>query len=311
MKKTVLVTGGAGFIGSWVTEELCNLGRSVRVIDNLSFGFRKFVDKRAEFINGSIGDRKLIEDVLDGVDTVMHLAASSIIKFSFNKPEEYFENNITNALVLLEAMRKKGVNKIVNSSSAAIYGEPVSIPIEEADPKEPITPYGASKLSFENILSSYYHSFGIESVSLRYFNAYGPRDEQQPTTRAVPIWIRQILKGKPVSLYWKGKQVRDYVFVKDIARAHTAVLPLRGFRVYNIGSGDGVLMTDILQSLSKISEKKIVIQDMGERKGDPKKLVADISRIRRDVGWIAKTDLVSGLRETYEYYESVYKSNLR
>ncbi len=311
LKKQIVVTGGLGFIGSHVTELLCDLGHSVTVIDDLSFGFKKFIDKRARTITGSTNDQKLLESVLPGTDVVIHLAASSIIKFSYQKPQEYFKNNVMNGIVLLEAMRKTGVKKMIYSSTAAVYGEPKKIPIKESDVKNPMTVYGASKLGFEYALNSYYYSFGIESVSLRYFNAYGPHDEQKPATRAVPVWIQAILEDKPIPLYWEGKQLRDYVFVKDIARAHEAVLNCGGVRVYNIGCGKGVLMADILKVLQNVSGKRARIKNMGERPGDPQKLVADISKIKREIGWESKVALTEGLRETFEYYESAHQANIQ
>ena len=306
-KKKILVTGGAGFIGSNTVKLLCDYGHSVKVIDDLSFGYEKFVDKRAKFYKASIVDEKILEKALEGVDVVMHFAAFSIIKFSFDNPLSYIENNVINGVKLLESMRNAGVKKIIFSSSASVYGEPKEIPVKEDQIKKPMQPYGASKLAFESILNAYYHSFGIESVSLRYFNAYGPHDEQKPPTRAVPLWIKGALAGKPVKLYWGGKQFRDYVFVKDIAEAHIAVMDLPGCNIFNIGSGSGVIMRDVLEEIVKITGKKLEIIDQGERPGDPMKLVADISMIYKSVGWKPKTNLHDGLVKTIEYYKKSLK----
>lgn len=300
--KTVLVTGGAGFIGSHIVDLLCAVGHRVRVIDDLSFGYKDFIHKRSELIHGSIGDRALLEKALPGVDLVIHLAAHSIIKFSFEKPQAYFENNVLNGIVLLEAMRKHNVQKIINSSTAAVYGLTQTVPLKETDPTLPVTIYGSSKLAFEYALHSYYYSFGIHSVSLRYFNAYGPRDEQQPATRAVPIWIKAILKNQPVPLYWNGEQLRDYVYVSDIAQAHLDVMDLTGVHVFNIGSGKGVFMKDILNELEKISGRRIETRNKGERPGDPHTLVADTHAIQKAVGWNPQVSLADGLRKTFNYY---------
>ncbi|MSU55010.1 MAG: NAD-dependent epimerase/dehydratase family protein [Candidatus Taylorbacteria bacterium] len=301
--KIIVVTGGAGFIGSNTVELLCDLGFHVRVIDDLSFGYRDFVDPRAEFTQASIGDREKVLKILNGADAVIHFAASSIIKFSIENPAFYIQNNILNGTVLLEAMRETGVKKIIFSSSASVYGEPDRVPIQEGDSKRPLQPYGATKLAFEAILSAYYNSYGIESVSLRYFNAYGPRDEQKPATRAVPMWIKEILSGETVKTYWKGSQRRDYVFVKDIAKAHVDVLDLKGCHVFNIGSGEGVLMKDILSEIISLTGKSPTVEDQGERMGDPKILVADISSIKKAVGWQPKFNLHDGLLETVSYYK--------
>jgi UDP-glucose 4-epimerase len=286
----IVVTGGAGFIGSHITEMLCDQKHDVVVIDNLSFGYEKFVDKRATFIKGDFGNSKLMQKILPGAKAVIHLAGSSIIKYSYEKPALYFENNLFKGIKLLDAMRATKVKKIIFSSTAAVYGYQTKIPIKESAPKSPRNAYGASKLAFEEALQAYYYSYGIESVSLRYFNAYGPRDEQQPATRAIPMWMKAMVTNQPVTTYWEGKQIRDYIFVKDIAKAHLAVLSREGLHTYNIGSGTGILM-------------KI---DKGEREGDPHYLVADITKIKKEIGWVPTVKLSDGLTETFAYYK---KSN--
>lgn len=301
--KNILVTGGAGFIGSHVTELLCNRGYSVTVVDDLRCGHKKFVDRRALFRNHSIGDSKAMEKALEGIDVVMHLAASSIISVSYQKPLEYFENNLVNGITLLEAMRKMGVTKIIYSSTSSVYGEPAKIPTSEDMPTNPLHPYAASKLAFEYALQAYYYSFGIESVSLRYYNAYGPRDEQKPATRAIPMWIDAVLRNQPVPWHWQGRQIRDYVYVKDIAQAHLDVLELTGIHCFNIGSGKGVRMKDVFKTLEKIVGRKLKTKDMGQRKGDPMKSFADISKIRTAVGWIPKVSPEEGLAQTFAYYK--------
>lgn len=298
----ILVTGGAGFIGSHVTELLCNRGYSVTVVDDLRCGYKKFVDRRALFRNHSIGDSKAMEKALEGIDVVMHLAASSIISVSYQKPLEYFENNLVNGLKLLEAMRKAGVTKIIYSSTSSVYGEPAKIPTSEDMPTNPLHPYAASKLAFEHALQAYYCSFGIESVSLRYYNAYGPRDEQKPATRAIPMWIDAVLRNQPVPWHWQGRQIRDYVYVTDIAKAHVDVLPLSGVHCFNIGSGKGIRMKQVFHIIEKIVGKKLRTLDMGERKGDPEQSYADISRIWKAVGWHPEVSLEEGLHKTYAYY---------
>lgn len=300
----IVITGGAGFIGSHVTELFCDNKHSVKVVDDLSFGYEKFVDRRAEFFKGNFGDIALMKKVLKDTDAVIHLAASSIIKYSYEDPLSYYENNFFNGVKLLEAMRFAGVKKIINSSTAAVYGNPQHVPIKESDPTNPVSAYGASKLAFENALSSYYYAYGIESVSLRYFNAYGPRDEQKPATRAVPMWIKAILADKQVETYWKGTQVRDYIFVRDIAQAHIDVLNVKGLHTYNLGSGTGVVMKDIMKQIEEIVGKKLQTIDKGERKGDPEKLIADTSKIQKEIGWKPETSLHDGLKQTIEYFRN-------
>ena len=300
----IVITGGAGFIGSHVTKLLCDLKHDVIVVDNLSFGYRKFVDNRAHFVKGNIGNISLMKRVLKGSDIVIHLAASSIIQFSYEDPVSYFHNNLTNGIILLEAMRAENVRKIIYSSTAAVYGNPKRTPVKEKDTTEPVNAYGASKLAFELALRTYYYTYGIHSVSLRYFNAYGPRDEQQPATRAVPMWVKAILADKPVEVYWQAKQMRDYVYVTDIAKAHVAVLSAKGCITYNIGSGEGVVMKDIIKQIEKIAGKKLKIIDRGERKGDPGKLVADTTKIQKEIGWKPEVSLGEGLKKTIYYYQN-------
>jgi len=205
---------------------------------------------------------------------------------------------------LLEGMRKNKVKHIVSSSSAAVYGEPEMIPVKEDSVKQPLQPYGGSKLAVEAVLSSYYHSFGINSTSLRFFNAYGPFDEMKPVTRAVPNWIKQVLNNQPISLYWKGKQLRDYVFVEDIARAHLAVMNLPGYNYFNVGSGKGIFMIDLLESIFKAIGKQTPITDLGERPGDPMSLVADTTKIEKAIGWKPSFSLDEGIKLTVDYFKN-------
>lgn len=301
--KNIVVTGGAGFIGSHVTEHLCDKGYNVLVIDDLRFGYKKFVDRRARFIKASLSDIQVVARALRGMHAVMHLAGSSIISFSYERPEEYFENNVTNGIKLLEAMKKQGVRKIIYSSTSSVYGDQQKFPIKETAPLHPQHPYAASKLAFEHALSAYHASWGMESVILRYYNAYGPRDEQEPATRAIPMWIDAVLRDKPIPWYWQGRQIRDYVYVTDIARAHIDALSLSGFHRFNIGSGKGILMKRVLATLEKVVGRKLATKDLGKRLGDPMKSYADIRSIRNVTGWQPTVGLLEGLTRTYAYYK--------
>ena len=299
-----LVTGGAGFVGSNLVRFLCNKKWNITALDDFSSSGRTEIDSRAVLVRGSIGNQKLLEKLLKGVDVVFHLAATGIIKISLENPEWYFQNNFMNVLKILEAMRKRGVKKIVYSSTAAVYGEPKRVPIMEDDVKEPVNPYGAAKFGFESALSAYYHSFGIESVSLRYFNVYGPGDEQRPATRAVPNWIKAALRNQPLTMYWGGKQIKDYIFVEDVARAnYLAATKGRGCEFYSIGSGIGRKMTDVAKILEKVMGKKLKIKQMGNRAGDPNVLIADITKIKKELGWKPQVSFEDGLKKTIEYYK--------
>lgn len=301
----IIVTGGAGFIGSHVVELLCNHNHAVTVIDDLRFGYESFVDKRAKLLKVPLEEVHTIEKEFENVSVVIHLAASSIIEFSYREPITYFENNVMNGIKLLEVMKKKGVKKIIYSSTSSVYGQPKKTPIKENDPTIPLNAYAASKLTFEHILVAYYHSYGIQSVTFRPFNVYGPRDEQKPRTRAVPMWIEAILDNKPVSWYWQGKQIRDYIYVQDVARVCLEALTLKGIHCFNLGSGKGTHMRDILQILENIIGRKVKLIDLGQRKGDPEKSYADITRIKKTLNWSPKVSLEEGLRRTFVYYQQV------
>lgn len=300
-----LVTGGAGFIGSNLTKILCDEGHKIAVLDDLSSGDKLSVDKRAQFVRGSVGDSKLVMKLLKGKDVVFHLAAIGIIQLSLENPTAYFKNNTMNGVTLLEAMRKTGVKKIIYSSSSGAYGEPERVPIKDEDLKNPINPYGAAKLAFENVLSSYYHAFGINSISLRYFNVYGPGDEQRPVTRAVPCWIRAALLDEPLIIYWRGLQRKDYIFVEDVARANLlAALKCEGCSVYNVGSGEGILIKDLAKTLERVFGRKLKIKYRGNRAGDPQVLIANISKIKRELHWRPLVSIEAGLKSTIEYYKN-------
>jgi UDP-glucose 4-epimerase len=305
----IFVTGGAGFIGSHVTDLLIREGYEVTVYDNLSTGYLDYINPKAKFVLGDLADKEKLTREIRDHDGVIHLASESIIEKSIKNPEETLKRNINFAINLLEAMRANKIDKIVFSSSAAIYGETKGYPVREDDCKEPLQPYGASKLAIESILSGYFHSFKIKSVSLRYFNVYGPRDDQLPVTRAVPKWIKSMLLHQKILLYWKGKQIRDYIYVEDLAKAHIlAFKNCNGLENFNVGSGNGVRLIEILDILSEISGIKIEIEDKGDRQGDPQKLFADITKIRRALGWNPETSLKDGLKKTYEFYKTNKKS---
>jgi UDP-glucose 4-epimerase len=299
----LFVTGGAGFIGSHVVQQAIKHGHSVTVFDNLSMGYAAFVDPQAQFVRGDLSSSDELVKAMAGHEVVIHLAATSIISHTLRDPRQAYANNVTNGINLLEAMRQTGVDLIINSSTAAVYGEPERIPINENDPTRPVTPYGASKRAFEHALQAYHASYGIRSVSLRYFNAYGPRDEQQPVTRAVPKWIKAALRGEPIEVYWQGEQYRDYVYVRDIAEAHLRVLNLRGCQVFNVGSANGVFMKDVIELISELTNRPLQVRDLGERPGDPSRLTADVSHLCDTIGWKPATTLPQGLRRTIAYFE--------
>ncbi len=301
----ILVTGGAGFIGSKVVELLIKQGHQVKIIDNLSTGHKSLINSKAEFINGDLRTAADSMVAVKGCDAVIHFAAQAIVPESIADPQKTFEINMIGGQNLLEAMRQHSVKKLVFSSSCATYGVPQRVPITETDRQIPISPYGASKLALEQLIRAYYASYGIGAAMLRYFNPYGPYEVHDPETHAIPNFITAILAGRPVPLYWGGKQERDFFYVYDLAQAHILALDLTGCEEINLGSGQGTKVIDVVKKLEAITGKTAKIDDLGERPGDPPALWADITKAKQLLGWQPSTDLDTGLRQTVSYFSSL------
>jgi UDP-glucose 4-epimerase len=299
----VLVTGGAGFIGSHVSRVLLEEGHQVTVLDNLARGRRELVPEGAAFVQADVADGDATERALRGHDAVIHLAGSLEVALSLQRPVEYAENNIVNSVRLFEAMRRAGVAKIVFSSSATVYGVPKRLPLREDDPLGmQANPYGATKVAVETFLGVYHHLYAFDCVLLRYFNPYGPNELCDPETHAVPNIVRAALERRPIPLYWKGEQVRDYIYVEDLARAHIAPLAVRGFNVYNVGTEVGTKVIDVIETVSKLLGYRVPIDDLGERAGDVVASYASSEKMARELGWRAQVDLEEGLRRTIAHY---------
>lgn len=303
-KLKIFVTGGAGFIGSAAAKALVDAGHEVTVYDNLSTGKLEVVPAGAKLIVGDILDQKLLEKVLPGTDVIFHFAALIEAGLSFENPVPFYKTNIDGSICLAEAARKTGVGKIIFSSTAAVY-KPKDTPLTEKDLTEPENPYGATKLAFENILSAYHNSYGIESVSLRYFNAYGPGELHQPETHAIPNFIKAVLANKPVPFYWHGEQIRDFIYIDDLVTAHVLALKVKGFNYYNLGSGEGTKISDLSKIVFKICGKKSPISDLGKREGDPQILVASYEKAKKELGWEPKVTLEEGLIKTIHFFQKI------
>ncbi|MBI4144463.1 NAD-dependent epimerase/dehydratase family protein [Candidatus Woesearchaeota archaeon] len=307
----VFVTGGAGFIGSHVVSAIIDAGHSVTVFDDLSTGYEEYVDKRASFIKGDLANVEFLKNAVNGNDAVVHLASENNIADSVARPDYVLKRNVNNAINLLECMRLNNINKLVFSSSSSVYGENKKGLVREDSPKRPLQPYGASKLAVESVIYGHHFAFGINSVILRFFNVYGPRDDQLPVTRAIPTWVKSIILGKAVPIFWGGKQIRDYIFVKDVARAVVFALEkCDSIHEFNVGSGFALTMKQILDEVFAVAGKNVPVKDAGERKGDPPRLIADISSIKDVLGWSPLTGLKEGLKMTYDFY-STHPESLR
>jgi UDP-glucose 4-epimerase len=299
----VLVAGGAGFIGSSLTKVLLAEQHEVTVLDNLSKGFRTLVPPDARFIEGDLRDEERLPGWLRGHDAVIHMAAFIEVGRSVQEPVLFAENNVVNSVRLLEAMHKAGVGKIVFSSSATVYGTPQRLPLREEDPLGvQSNPYGASKVSTEAFVATYNSLYAMDAIILRYFNPYGPNELHDPETHAIPNFIKSVLAKKPIPLYWKGEQVRDFIYVEDLARAHTAVLDLSGLQYFNIGSETGSKMIEIVHQITSITGYDVPVEDLSERAGDVPATYASSAKLAAATGWHPRVELREGLERTVEWF---------
>ncbi len=296
----IMVTGGAGYVGSVVTEELVRQGHSPVVVDNLQQGHRDAVLPGTSFVEGDIASAADLDRVFGSapVEAVMHMAAETVIEFSMTDPGRYFRNNITAGIALLDAMVRHDVKKMVFSSSAATYGEPVRAPIEESDPQAPVNAYGETKLMFERVLAWYGRAHGIKHVSMRYFNAAGASErlgeDHRPETHLIPNVLKAVLEERPVRIFGTdyptrdGSCVRDYVHVIDIAQAHVRALErldsVSG-HAYNLGNGDGYSNLEIVAAAGKVCGRPVRMETAARRPGDPATLLASSNRARSELGW--------------------------
>ncbi len=297
----VLVTGGAGYIGSVVTEELVNDGHDVVVYDNLVKGHRQAVVSGATFVEGNLLDAAVLRQALTNhrIEAVIHMAAYSLVGESCEQPAKYYQNNVVAGLVLLDTMRECDVSRIVFSSTAATYGEPLSQPIYETAPNNPTNPYGESKLAFERAMDWYERAYGLRYVSLRYFNAAGASEkcgeDHDPESHIIPIALQAATgKRSHVEIYGDdyptpdGTCLRDYIHVIDLARAHILALGAisEGSRIYNLGcGGNGYSVREVIETAREVTGKEIPVRMGPRRAGDPATLIASSDKIKRELGW--------------------------
>lgn len=294
----ILVVGGAGYIGSICAEVLLDEGHTVVIFDNLTEGHRAAIDPRAQFIEGDLQDRPSIESALSTTrpDAVMHFAANALVGESMQNPSKYFRNNVANGLNLLDAMVAAGIKRLVFSSTCAIFGPPERLPIDEALPMRPINPYGESKLAFEKVLRWYDHIHELKFVSLRYFNAAGASEkfgeDHRVETHLIPNVLQVALGQKPqVEIYGTdydtpdGTCIRDYIHIVDLARAHILALDSPRSEFYNLGTGGGSSVREVIEAAKIITGRKIDIVEKPRRPGDPPRLIASSDKIKGELGW--------------------------
>lgn len=298
----ILVTGGAGYIGSVTVEDLRARGEDVVVIDNLVYGHRRAVDGSVPLYEGSIGDRALVDRIVSEheIEGVMHFSAYAYVGESVREPGKYYRNNFIETAVLLEALIEAGVGMFIFSSTCATYGEPEYTPIDEDHPQNPSNPYGWTKLFVEKMLEAYGVSHGLKFVALRYFNAAGATkkhgEHHEPETHLIPL-VLDAAAGKrdAISIFGTdyptrdGTAVRDYIHVSDLADAH--ILSLDHLRaggrsdVFNLGNGNGYTVREVIEAAGTVTGREIRIEETGRREGDPSELVADASKAREVLGW--------------------------
>jgi UDP-glucose 4-epimerase len=297
----ILVTGGAGYIGSVVTEELIRNGHSVTVFDNLEKGHREAVAPQAEFVEGDLRDGDLLKKVFrqNEIEAVIHLAAYSLVGESVQNPAKYYQNNVVAGLSLLDAMIEENVRKIVFSSTAAVYGEPETQPITETAALAPTNPYGETKLGFEKALRWYEKAFDLKYASLRYFNAAGAGkmcgERHEPETHLIPLVLQAALGKIPhIEIFGEdyhtrdGTCIRDYIHVIDLARAHILALQILDERsaIYNLGcGGTGYTVREVIDTAVSVTGLEIPARIAGKRAGDPAILIASSDKIKRELGW--------------------------
>jgi len=312
----VLVTGGAGYIGSHTAKTLAEAGFEPVVLDNLQRGHREAV-RWGPLIEGDVGDRSLLNRIFTEypIEAVLHFAAFAYVGESMHSPELYFRNNLVNTLGLLEAMRDRGVRKIVFSSTCATYGNPEQIPITESHPQRPVNPYGESKLMVERLLHWFSCIHGVRSVALRYFNAAGADPEgelgenHEPETHLIPLVISAALgQSQALEIYGTdydtpdGTAIRDYLHVTDLGTAHVAALRyLDGggaTTAINLGTGLGHSVREVTSMVERVSGRKVPVREIGRRAGDPACLVADAAKARELLKWSARHSTLEEIVQT-------------
>jgi UDP-glucose 4-epimerase len=294
----IFVVGGAGYIGSICSQLLLDERHEISIFDNLSEGHRAAVDSRAHFIEGDLANRQAIQDALakSRPDAVMHFAANALVGESMENPSKYFRNNVANGLNLLDAMVATGVKRFVFSSTCAIFGPPERLPIDETLVPRPINPYGESKLAFEKILRWYDEIHGLKFVSLRYFNAAGASEDfgedHRLETHLIPNVLKVALGQKPhVEIFGAdyetpdGTCIRDYIHIFDLARAHILALGSPKSEFYNLGTGGGSSVREVIESCRNTTGREIPVVEQPRRPGDPPRLIASSEKIKRELGW--------------------------
>ena len=310
MAKLYLVTGGAGFIGSHLVEELVKQGQRVRVIDNLSTGkkenIKPFLEK-IEFIEGDIRDLEIVREAMDEVDYVLHQAAVPSVPRSVKDPLTSNSVNVEGTLNILIAARDAGVKRVVYASSSSVYGDTPVLPKHEDMKQEPRSPYAVSKLAGELYCQASYHVYGLETVALRYFNVFGPwQDPQSQYAAVVPKFITALLHGKPPMIFGDGEQSRDFTYIENVVAANllAAKAPNVAGEAFNIACGERITINELARMLAEFIGVTTEPEHTPARSGDVLHSLADISKAKRLLGYEGKVGVHEGLKQTVEWYKN-------
>jgi UDP-glucose 4-epimerase len=312
----VLVTGGAGYIGSVVATKLVEAGHDVIVLDSLELGHENAVPKEARFIKTNITDIYKVLSPDDDIEAVLHFAAYMAAGESMNLPDKYWINNTVGSLSLLESMRKLNINKLIFSSTAAVYGNPETTPITEEARTNPTSTYGQTKLAVDMAITSYCHAYGIAATSLRYFNvagAYGNVGERHPVeTHIIPLALKAVKEEKSFNIYGNdyptpdGTCIRDYIHIEDLADAHLLALEnlAQGqHSIFNLGNGNGFSNNEVVKAIEEVTGKKLPVVYTPRREGDPAILIASSDKAKKNLGWSPKKPTLNEIvKDAWDFY---------
>ena len=299
----ILVTGGSGFIGSHVAEKLIQLGKDVTILDNLSTGREENVPKGVKFVKGDLREIELLKNVMKDIDLVFHEAANASTPKSVEDPKYDFDVNALGTLNVLSVSIRCGVKKVVYASSAAVYGEPKYVPIDEEHLTDPISPYGVSKLAGERYCIAFHKSYGLRTVCPRFFNVYGSRENLETTLDEVVLYSNAILHNLPITVLGDGNQTRDFVYVEDVAEAQLLAAERNEAEgeVINIGTGIETSINKLVETIEAVSDRKAIVHYAPPRKGDILRSFGDISKAQRILDYKPKFTLMKGIEKLIKY----------
>jgi UDP-glucose 4-epimerase len=307
----VLVTGGAGFIGSHIVDHLLTEGHEVVIIDNMSSGKETNLHPQASFYRIDMVNPRIHDVFLkEKPDAVIHQAAQTVVQTSVREPMHDAHMNILGTINLLEAARIHGVKKFVYASSAAVYGDPQYVPIDEAHPVSPLAGYGISKYTPEQYLRVYYHMYGLRYTILRYANVYGIRQDPHGEGGVISIFIDKAIEKSVFTIFGDGEQTRDYIYVEDVAKANVAALYAGDLDLFNIGTGVHTTLNQLVEKLQEISGYSLRVNYENERLGDIKHSYFTINKAKEALNWLPTINLDEGLLKTYQFYSDQYSTKI-